>query len=41
MFLFQDSQIVEENFLESINTMLTVGPINNLFDEGKKNEIRN
>ena len=39
--MLTDSQIVEESFLESINTILTVGIINNLLDDTKKNEIRN
>ena len=38
--MFTDSQIAEESFLESINTILTVGIINNLLDDAKKNEIK-
>ncbi len=32
---------MEESFLEIINTILTVGIVNNLFDDLKKSEIRN
>ena len=41
VFMFSDSQITEESFLELINTILTVGIINNLFDDAKRNDIRN
>jgi dynein heavy chain len=37
MFLFTDSHVVEEGFLELINNMLTIGMVPALFDEeGKK-----
>ena len=40
VFLFTDSHIVEEGFLELINNMLTVGMVPALFDEdGKKQMI--
>jgi dynein heavy chain len=40
MFLFTDSHVVEEGFLELINNMLTIGMVPALFDEeGKKNMI--
>jgi dynein heavy chain len=32
VFMFTDTQIVDPSFLELINTMLTVGVVNNLFD---------
>lgn len=41
MFLFSDSQIIEEGFLELVNTMLTVGVINSLFDDNTKMSLRN
>ena len=41
LFLFSDSQILEEGFLEMINTMLTVGVINALFDDATKMTLRN
>lgn len=41
VFLLEQSQLVEEGFLEFINTMLTVGILNVLFDEQKKSEIKN
>ena len=37
--MFSDSQIIEEGFLELINTMLTVGVINALFDEATKKAL--
>ena len=39
VFLFTDTQIIEESFLELINTMLTVGVINNLFDPTEKGKL--
>jgi len=40
MFLFTDSHVVEEGFLELINNMLTIGMVPALFDEdGKKQMI--
>jgi len=40
MFLFTDSHVVEEGFLELINNMLTIGMVPALFDEeGKKSLI--
>jgi dynein heavy chain len=36
VFLFTDSQILEEGFLESVNTLLTVGIINSQFDSSMK-----
>jgi len=40
MFLFTDSHVVEEGFLELINNMLTIGMVPALFDEeGKKTMI--
>ena len=39
VFLFTDTQIAEEGFLEVINTMLTVGVVNNLFDVNSKTAL--
>jgi dynein heavy chain len=36
VFMFTDSMIVDPSFLELINTMLTVGVVNNLFDPSTK-----
>jgi dynein heavy chain len=36
VFMFTDTQIVDTSFLELINTMLTVGVVNNLFDNATK-----
>ena len=36
VFMFTDAMIVDPSFLELINTMLTVGVVNNLFDAGTK-----
>ena len=41
MFLLNDSHIIYESFLEYINSLLTVGVIDNLFEEPEKAEIRN
>lgn len=41
MFLINDSHIIQESFLELINSLLTVGVIDNLFEEPEKAEIRN
>jgi len=41
MFLFSDAQIIEEGFLEIVNTMLTVGVVNSLFDDNTKASLRN
>lgn len=38
-FVFTDSHIIEEGFLELVNTMLTVGVINALFDEATKKAL--
>jgi dynein heavy chain len=36
VFMFTDTQIVDPSFLELMNTMLTVGVVNNLFDNATK-----
>jgi dynein heavy chain len=40
-FLFNDSQIVKESFLEDINNILNTGEVPNLFDQAEIEEIRN
>jgi len=40
-FMFTDAQILEESFVELINTMLTVGIITSLIDGAKKTEYCN
>jgi dynein heavy chain len=39
VFMFTDTQIIEDSFLELINTMLTVGVINNLFDQAARSSL--
>jgi dynein heavy chain len=41
VFMLTDVQISEESFLELVNTVLTVGVVSSLFDEGAKNEVKN
>lgn len=41
VFLLTDSQILEEGFMELVNTMLAVGVVDSLFDDGKRTEVRN
>ncbi|XP_046389338.1 dynein axonemal heavy chain 2 [Ischnura elegans] len=41
MFLFSDSQVVDENFLEIINNILSSGEIPNLFKAEEFEEIKN
>ena len=41
LFLFTDTQLVDDSFLELINTILNSGIIPGMFDEAKKNELRN
>jgi len=38
-FLFTDSHVLEEGFLELINNMLTIGMVPALFEEGDKNAL--
>ncbi|KAL6257142.1 hypothetical protein P5V15_012074 [Pogonomyrmex californicus] len=38
-FLFSDTQIKEENFLEDISNMLNLGEVPNIFDADEKGEI--
>lgn len=39
VFLFTDSHVIEEGFLEFINNILTTGMIPGLFEEGDKDEL--
>lgn len=39
LFLFTDSHVLEEGFLELINNMLTIGMVPALFDEDSKKTI--
>lgn len=39
MFLFTDSHVLEEGFLELVNNMLTIGMVPALFDEDSKKII--
>lgn len=39
VFLFSDTQIVEEGFLEDINTLLSSGEVPNIFDSDEINSI--
>ena len=40
VFLFSDTQIVEESFLEDINGMLSTGEVPNLYSPDEMGEIR-
>lgn len=40
VFLFTDTQIVDEGFLEDINNILSSGDVPNLFDNDTMNRIR-
>lgn len=40
-FLFNDNQVAEENFMEIINNMLSVGEVANLYKPDEFEEIRN
>lgn len=37
--MFNDSHVVHENFLEIINTVLTNGMIQGLYNDGEKEEL--
>lgn len=39
VFLFTDSHVMEEGFLELINNMLTIGMVPALFDDDGKKQI--
>ena len=39
-FLFTDTQIKEENFLEDINNLLNAGEVPNIFPQDEKQEIQ-
>ena len=39
VFLFTDTQIVKESFLEDINNILNTGEVPNLFDDNELNSI--
>jgi dynein heavy chain len=39
VFLFSDTQIIEEGFLEDVNNMLSSGEVPNLFDNDEMNQI--
>lgn len=39
LFLFTDSHVIEEGFLELVNNMLTIGMVPALFDEDSKKAI--
>lgn len=39
VFMFNDSHVVQENFLEMINTILTNGVIQGMYNDGEKEEL--
>ena len=39
VFLLNDSQIIDDNFLEDINTLLNSGDISSLFDNEEKSAL--
>ena len=41
VFLFSDTQIVKESFLEDINNVLNTGEVPNLFDDNDQGQIIN
>lgn len=41
VFMFTDSHVKDESFLEPINNMLTIGIVPSIFDEEKKTEVVN
>ena len=40
VFLFNDTQVIENSFLEDINGMLTSGEVNNLYAPDEKNQMQ-
>jgi len=39
VFLFNDSHVVQETFLEVINTVITNGMVQGIYNDGEKEEL--